>query len=299
MDAGLDASGGCAEGRAANEHWRGVVNYAGGAVARADRGAARSPRGSQVSSCGIAVMAKASIARRTKTRLVPALDYEQAAAFNTAFLKDVAGNLLDAAQHRSIVGYMAFGPPGSEAFFREILPPQIERFESWLPAFGGCLLAAVVELFKRGHRGAIVLNSDSPTLPTSLVLEAADVLSQPGDRAVLGPAIDGGYYLLGLKHAHRRMFEDIEWSTSRVAAQTIERAGELGLDVHMLAPWYDVDDSHSLRILHGELIGGRPFDEALSPYRASHTLKLLRSMRWSADQGHRLGVPPVLEGSVS
>jgi rSAM/selenodomain-associated transferase 1 len=244
-------------------------------------------------------MAKASIAGRTKTRLVPALDYEEAAVFNTAFLKDVAENLLEAAQRRSIAGYMAFGPPGSEAFFREILPLQVEPFESWLPGFGNCLLGAMLELFKRGHRGAIVLNSDSPTLPTSLVIEAADVLAQPGDRAVLGPAIDGGYYLLGLKHAHARMFEGIQWSTSRVAAQTIEHARELGLEVHMLAPWYDVDDSHSLRILHGELIGGRPFNPALDPYRASHTLKLLRSMRWTADQRDWLGASHAVEGLVS
>jgi rSAM/selenodomain-associated transferase 1 len=275
------------------------VNYVGGMAARANRGGARSPCEPQVASCGIAVMAKASIAGRTKTRLVPALDYEEAAAFNTAFLKDVAENLLEAAERRSIAGYMAFGPPGSEAFFREILPLQVEPFESWLPAFGDCLLAAVLELFKRGHRGAIVLNSDSPTLPTSLVVEAADVLAQPGDRAVLGPAVDGGYYLLGLKHAHRRLFEDIEWSTSRVAAQTIERARELRLEVHMLPPWYDVDDGHSLRILHGELIGGRPFNPALEPYRASHTLALLRSLRWTADQGDRLGASHAVEGLVS
>lgn len=275
------------------------MNYAGGMAARANRGGARSVCDPQVAACGIAVMAKASIAGRTKTRLVPALDYGQAAAFNTAFLKDVAENLLEAAQRRSVAGYMAFGPPGSEAFFREILPLQVEPFESWFPAFGDCLLAAVVELFKRGHRGAIVLNSDSPTLPTSLVVEAVDVLAQPGERAVLGPAIDGGYYLLGLKRAHWRMFEDIEWSTSRVAAQSIERARELGLEVHMLAPWYDVDDSHSLRILHGELIGGRPFNQALKPYSAFHTLKLLRSLRWTADQADRLGALAAIERAVS
>src|SRR5262245_4324799 len=84
-------------GGRANGYWRRLVNYVGGMAARANRGGARSPCEPHVASCGIAVMAKASIAGRTKTRLVPALDYEEAAAFNTAFLKDVAENLLEAA----------------------------------------------------------------------------------------------------------------------------------------------------------------------------------------------------------
>ena len=63
---------------------------------------------------------------------------------------------------------------------------------------------------------------------------------------MLGPSTDGGYYLLGLKARHRRMFEEITWSTDRVAEQTLARAAEIGLDVHLLPAWYDVDDVESL-----------------------------------------------------
>src|SRR5207245_1184823 len=87
------------------------------------------------------------------------------------------------------------------------------------------------------YREAAAFNSDSPTLPTSRLVETANVLAQPGDRAVLGPASDGGYYLLGLKQAHPHIFDDIAWSTSRVAEETLARAREIGLDVHVLAPW--------------------------------------------------------------
>src|SRR5260221_7196141 len=69
--------------------------------------------GDAVPSCGIAVMAKASIPGRTKTRLVPPLTFEEAAAFNTAFLQDVAANILTAANRMNISGYMAFRPPES------------------------------------------------------------------------------------------------------------------------------------------------------------------------------------------
>ncbi len=98
-----------------------------------------------------------------------------------------------------------------------------------------------------------MLNSDSPTLPTALLVEAAEALAQPGERAVLGPSSDGGYYLLGIKTAHRRLFEDIAWSTERVAEQTRERAREIKLDVHTLPVWYDVDDVEGLRRLRGEV----------------------------------------------
>src|SRR6266851_7062749 len=89
-----------------------------------------------VPTCGIAVMAKASIPGRTKTRLVPPLSFEEAAAFNTAFLQDVAANILAASHRVNISGYMAFGPPESAAFFKAMLPPDIRLIESWLPSFG-------------------------------------------------------------------------------------------------------------------------------------------------------------------
>src|SRR5208282_2001075 len=200
------------------------------------------PLAKTAAACGIAVMAKASAPGRTKTRLVPPLTFEEAAALNTAFLQDVTDNLLLAGRYAAIAGYAAYAPPGSEDFFYRILPSAIGLIDAGLPNFGDCLFRTIQEILARGHGSAVVLNSDSPTLPTALLIEVADVLAQPGERAVLGPSSDGGYYLLGLKAAHRRMFEEIAWSTEAVAAQTLERAGEIKLDVHMLPVWYDVDD---------------------------------------------------------
>lgn len=207
--------------------------------------------------CGIAFMAKASAPGRAKTRLVPPLTFEEAAVLNTAFLQDVADNVLlaarDADRHGGIAGYAAYGPPGSEDFFRRTLPAGVGLIEAWRPNFGECLLHTVEEIFARGHTSAVVLNSDSPTLPTAFLVETAAALARPGDRAVLGPSSDGGYYLLGLKAAHRHMFENIAWSTDQVAKQTLERAREIGLDVHRLPVWYDVDDVDGLRRLRAEL----------------------------------------------
>lgn len=237
----------------------------------------------RLTTCGVAIMAKASEPGRTKTRLVPPLTYDEASALNTVFIQDVASNIIAASQSRSIAGYVAFGPPGSESFFNAILPSEIGLFESWHQNFGDCLFSAIEQLISRGHLAAMVLNSDGPSLPTSLLIQAAETLAQPGDRAVLGPADDGGYYLLGLKGAHRRLFEDIDWSTNRVAKQTLTRAAEIGLPVHILATWYDVDDTSTLMRLRSELFDADLAGEGLIPYNAVATKNLLR--RFLADSG--------------
>jgi uncharacterized protein len=231
-----------------------------------------------VSACGIAVMAKASVPGRTKTRLVPPLTFDQAAQCNTAFLRDIAENILTASAEASIAGYVAYGPTDARGFFQEHLPREIALIEASYPSLGDCLDHAIAQLLARGHRTAVVVNSDSPTLPTSLLVETAELLGRPGERVVLGPTIDGGYYLLGVKARHPRLLEDIAWSTERVAQQTLERAAELHLPVHMLPTWYDVDDIASFKILLSELFEGQSFAPRLSPARAHHTRALIQSL---------------------
>jgi hypothetical protein len=260
------------------------------AVSRAERGS--------VAACGIAVMAKASAPGRTKTRLVPPLTFEEAAQINTAFLRDIADNIRAAAAQASIAGHMAFGPPQARRFFQENVPGEIGLIEAWYPNFGDCLFCAIAQLLEAGHSGAVVLNSDSPTLPTSLLVETAQVLARPGDRAVLGPASDGGYYLLGLKAARRELFEDIAWSTEHVARQTLDRAAELGLAVHVLPQWYDVDDVAALKMLQAELFEGRSFAPHLRPSEPRHTRALMQSLLASTDLRERLSFSTTFRGAA-
>jgi glycosyltransferase A (GT-A) superfamily protein (DUF2064 family) len=117
-----------------------------------------------------------------------------------------------------------------------------------------------------------VLNADSPTLPTAFLVQAAARLLAPGRRAVLGPADDGGYWLLGLQTPEPTLFARIAWSTDRAAADTQARATEAGLPLEMLPPWYDVDDRESLIRLAAELRGPSP------PYAAAATAKCLAEL---------------------
>jgi uncharacterized protein len=242
--------------------------------------------------CAIAVMAKASIPGRAKTRLVPPLTPVEAANLNTSFLRDAADSLLSASALANITGFMAFAPAGSAGFFRDILPERIGLLETVAPSFGDCLFHAAATLLDAGHDAVCLLNSDSPTLPTAYLMAAATALAAPGDRVVLGPSTDGGYYLLGLKRPHRRLFEDIDWSTERVSAQTLARAGELDLAVHQLPSWYDVDDPAALSVLVGELFEDRRFRVwGSKPTPATWTRRELGRLLDATDLAAKLAIP--------
>jgi uncharacterized protein len=224
--------------------------------------------------CAVAVMAKAPRVGEVKTRLVPPLSPEQAAALSTAFIRDIAENILAAAESAPIHGYVAYSPPGSEAAFAGVLPDGIRLLPPRSIGLGASLRHGAQDLLAEGYGAVCLVNADSPNLPTAFLVEAVQALQQAGDRVVLGPAEDGGYYLIGLKRPHARLFEEIEWSTERVFAQTLDRAVELRLDTVSLPRWYDVDDIASLRRVADEILGaGAP-----GAYAAPNTARLLRDL---------------------
>jgi len=155
-------------------------------------------------------------------------------------------------------GYATFAPSDAETEMRAIMPSQFGLLCHDDGYLGHVLLGATRELLAHGHRCVLLVNSDSPTLPSDRLSEAIDHLSVSGDRIVLGPATDGGYYLIGLKTAHPRLFEDVRWGSEVVLAETLSRATEIDLPVVKLASWYDVDDAESFAILQAELRGQSP-----------------------------------------
>jgi rSAM/selenodomain-associated transferase 1 len=211
-------------------------------------------------------MAKTPRPGSSKTRLCPPLRPDQAAQLSEGFHRDMFGNIARAAWQAPIAGYAAYAPAGTKAAMKALMPrgmglvladgtPPMPK-DVW--GFGRCLLHAIEGLFALGHPAACVLNSDSPTLPTACLVRAAQILMESGDRVVLGPAEDGGYYLLGMREVHAALFADIAWSTDTVAQSTRHRAAELGLEVVELPVWYDVDDAASLLRLMLEIGAGAP-----------------------------------------
>ena len=247
--------------------------------------------GTRPGACALAMMIKAPRPGASKTRLTPPLTPVEAAAISTCFLRDTAANIGQTASTcgagAAAAGIAVYTPVGMEDAFDGLLPDGFCLVPQRGEPFGERLLHSVEDLLALGYGSVCLIDSDSPTLPSEALQDAVIALAQPGDRVVLGASEDGGYYLIGLKHAHRRLFEDIDWSTGQVAAQTLERAAELGLEVTPLPMWYDVDDAATLRMLCDELLGfnGEQEDEAnLTGYAAPRTREFLSGIL--AAEGH-------------
>jgi rSAM/selenodomain-associated transferase 1 len=214
-------------------------------------------------SAAIGIMCKAPRSGRVKTRLAALIGADAAAGLSACFLRDVAAAIECVPAGVQVKGYGVYAPAGAEPELRAILPDSFGLLLQADADFGLVLLGAVRDLLAAGHDGVVLVNSDSPTLPPSLLHDAVEALRRPGDRVVLGPAIDGGYYLIGLKAPHRHLFADIPWGTGGVMAATRERAAQIGLEVVLLPEWYDVDDARTYAMLQNEL-AGRPVDVARS-----------------------------------
>jgi rSAM/selenodomain-associated transferase 1 len=222
--------------------------------------------------CALGLMAKAPFAGEVKTRLVPPLTPSEAAALNVCFLRDMAANIDEI---KEISGLVVYTPAGAESAFAGLLPEGFTLLAQHGSSLGERLCNATDDLLTQGHSAVCLINSDSPTLPKSILIRAVEVLAKDGDRVVLGAAEDGGYYLIGLKHAHRNLFNQIAWSTADVLTRTKQRAAEIDLPVELLPPWYDVDDAETLTRLCEELFFTPSSNGA---YPAPHTRAFLKAI---------------------
>jgi len=141
------------------------------------------------------------------------------------------------------------------------------------------LTNAADDLLHVGFESCCLINSDSPTATAEAFREAVTQLQDADDRIVLGPSDDGGYYLIGMRKLNRHLFEEIDWSTERVFAQTDERAREVGLKVHVLPKFYDVDDGATLRRLCEELLRGNSRDD-IAPVTTKFLAELIAREGW-------------------
>lgn len=209
----------------------------------------------------VGIICKTPIPGQSKTRLAPFVGVEGAAELAACFLSDVAAAIQAVPDVTGRRGYAVYAPAGSEDALRPLLPPEFGLVCRRGTTLEGVLHGATEELLAAGHDCVILINGDSPTFPPLAISAAMAALRVPGDRVVLGPAEDGGYYLIGLKTAHAALFRDIPWSTPAVLATTRDRANGIGLEVALLPVWYDVDDEATLRLLVSEIKGAPlPFD---------------------------------------
>lgn len=223
--------------------------------------------------CALAVMTKAPRAGEVKTRLTPPLTAEEAAALNICFLRDTAGAILRAGERARGIG--CYTPVDAKAAYEEIFPAGFELIPQRGSDLTERIILAIEDLFAVGFSSVCLIGSDSPTVPASAFAEAVKVLSLPNECVVLGPSDDGGYYLIGFRKLYRRMFEEINWSTGSVFAETVRRANEIGLPMHLLPAGYDVDDNITLSRLCHDLLGP---NENAKEIKADATRNFLREI---------------------
>ena len=226
--------------------------------------------------CALAVMAKAPRSGKVKTRLAPPLTLDQSAAINACFLRDTTDNIAAVAACGNAAGIVSYTPIGDESLFDNLLPSDFALIPQRGDGFGERPLSTAEDLLSCGYGSVCLIDSDSPTVPAAVFEQAVAELAKPGDRIILGPSHDGGYYLIGLKRAHPDLFANITWSTSTVFAETIAAARAAHLEAVLLPLWYDVDYAATLDILGAELLHHTPPPFTSIPgYPAPHTRDFL------------------------
>lgn len=188
--------------------------------------------------CLLLVMAKAPWPGAVKTRLCPPLTPGLAADLYRAFLRDTVAT---GASLPGVALGVVYPPALARAVdgLRALLPADASLWPQEGVGLGAGLRGAFAGGFAAGYRRVVVVSSDSPTLPAAVLTETFDALA--GHDVVLGPATDGGYYLLGLTAPQPALFEEIAWSTAAVYEQTSARVTALGLSCHVTRRWTDVD----------------------------------------------------------
>ena len=182
-----------------------------------------------------------------KTRLAEHIGSENAASLSAAFLDDLAFEFRSMADRR----VLGFSPAGSAGYFKPFTRFGYDLWPQPEGDLGTRMAAFFVETLEGVDDRAVLIGSDSPTIPGEYVQRAFEQLEQSD--CVIGPATDGGFYLVGLKRVAPALFDNIVWSGSSVLAQTVQRIAAAGLSLDVLPPWYDIDTVDDLWMLAGHL----------------------------------------------
>lgn len=216
----------------------------------------------------VVVMVKAPTPGTVKTRLSPPLPPAEAAQLAAAFARDTAFGM------RQIADVLAaYAPSDGRGALEMLLPAGLWWAAQRGENLGARLEAALADACAHGFGPLLVVGTDSPTVPLAFVSEALFILRSKQADVVLGPTDDGGYYLVGLRQPAPGLFESVAWSTPLAYAHTAANAARLGLRLHVLPPWYDIDTPDDLARLRREL-SADPAARARAPATAHLLLSL-------------------------
>jgi rSAM/selenodomain-associated transferase 1 len=216
----------------------------------------------------LGVFARAPELGRVKTRLCPPFTADEAVRFHRSLVEDTLERL-GTLKRPELSRVLLLSRPLLHA--KDLDVPRGWTIGIQAQGDLGTRLAAFFDgAFRREARRVVVVGTDSPTLPFEIIEEAFEVLSEVD--VTVGPAMDGGYYLLGTRVYLPELFQGISWGTEAVLRQTAEAIERGGLRQHLLVPWYDVDRPPDLERLREEIRYLRRVRPALVPRRTEASL---------------------------
>lgn len=227
------------------------------------------------SESALIIFAKAPIPGQVKTRLCPPLTPDEAASLHGSVVLDMLERSRGTA---SMDRFLACAPSADHVFFKILEERYGIRLVTQIGGDLGARMArAMAEAFASGYQRVLVIGTDLPTLPGPAFGDAVKLLA--AHDLVLGPALDGGYYLIGLRKPAPELFAGVPWSTNRVLAVTQDKAAALGLTTALLPVRRDIDTVEDLAALiedAGVAGGTKAPGNTLSP-RTAGVLRLLAS----------------------
>jgi uncharacterized protein len=226
------------------------------------------------------IFAKAPIPGEVKTRLCPPLTPDEAATLHGSFVLDMLERttLAVAKLQLPLHRYLACAPSSELVFFKIMEERQgVRLLDQAGEDLGQRMHRTSVDVFAKGYKQVIIVGTDVPTLPMSVYQEALAILGRSD--VALGPALDGGYYLIGLTQPAEQLFTGVPWSTDQVLAVTQQQAKTLGLSVELTTAWRDVDTIADLQALMTECREDtkKPKQDRTFSMRTAGTLQLLET----------------------
>ena len=191
---------------------------------------------------GLIVFAREPLPGAVKTRLAAAVGDQAAAELYELMLRDTLENSLQLSDIETVVFF---------ACEEKSLPNLTERYRcnsrrQISGSLGQRMQAAFEEMFTAGCEICCIIGSDAPDLPLAYIRDAFQLLAMLQADIVIGPSLDGGYYLLGLRQVWPQLFVNISWSTADVLEQSLSAAQVLGLETSLLPEWQDIDTIEDL-----------------------------------------------------
>lgn len=192
----------------------------------------------------VILMTRVPIPGQTKTRLMSVLSPDECADIHSCFLKDIYKVLGDLGEDISV--FTSYTPVGKFHILEELLVG--ESFAQEGDSLGERMMNAFQRVMDMGYKEVVLIGSDIPEITTMDIMESFKVLGESD--ICIGPTLDGGYYLIGMKEIHKRLFtEEMKWGNKTVLEGTFRLIDELRLSVGLAPKKRDIDTGEDFEYL--------------------------------------------------